>query len=66
MSWTIYFGDFWPLTTFSTSHKAWMAWQFDDPKKSGGLVQAFRRAESPFKRQRTSRSSKKKTASSPR
>lgn len=36
------------MTTDSTSHKAWMAWQFDDPKKSGGLVQAFRRAESSF------------------
>ncbi len=40
-------GDFWPLTPYSLDNKAWMAWQFDRPELGEGLVQAFRRAESP-------------------
>ena len=43
-----YFGDFWPLTDYSTHNRSWMAWQLDYPEKSGGLVQAFRRADCPF------------------
>ena len=41
-------GDYYPLTTYSTGHDAWMAWQFDVPEKGEGMVQAFRRAQSPF------------------
>ncbi|MGA2659942.1 MAG: alpha-galactosidase [Verrucomicrobiota bacterium] len=41
-------GDYYPLTPYSTGHDAWMAWQFDVPEKGEGLIQAFRRDESPF------------------
>ena len=41
-------GDYYPLTPFTTDRDAWMAWQFDDPETGEGMVQVFRRAESPF------------------
>ncbi|MBI2929317.1 MAG: alpha-galactosidase [Verrucomicrobia bacterium] len=41
-----YFGDFYPLTPYSFTQDAWMAWQFDQPEKGKGLVQVFRRAKS--------------------
>jgi hypothetical protein len=41
-------GDYYPLTPYSTGRDAWMAWQFDVPEKGEGMLQAFRRAESPF------------------
>ncbi len=41
-----YSGDFYPLTPFTTSNDAWMAWQFDRPEIGQGVVQAFRRAGS--------------------
>ncbi len=44
----LYYGDFYPLTPYSTEATAWMAWQFDDPAKGKGMIQAFRRGESPF------------------
>ncbi|MDQ1255870.1 MAG: alpha-galactosidase, partial [Candidatus Hydrogenedentes bacterium] len=37
--------DFYPLTPYSTANDVWMAWQFHDPKKQAGLVQAFRRQD---------------------
>jgi hypothetical protein len=43
-----YFGDYYPLTAYSLDETAWMAWQFDAPEKSEGVVQAFRRAESVY------------------
>jgi len=42
-----YFGDFYPLTSYSGSNDAWIAWQFDRPERACGVVQAFRRGESP-------------------
>jgi hypothetical protein len=41
-------GDYYPLTPYSTAPDAWMAWQFDVPEKGTGLVQVFRRSQSPF------------------
>jgi alpha-galactosidase len=41
------FGDFYPLTSYSTANNVWMAFQFDCPEQGVGVVQAFRRAESP-------------------
>jgi len=41
-----YFGDFYPLTTCTTSNNVWMAWQFDRPEIGQGVVQAFRRRDS--------------------
>lgn len=43
-----YYGDFYPLTPYSTEDSAWMAWQFDRPASGDGMVQAFRRAHSPY------------------
>lgn len=38
-----YLGDFYPLTEYTTGRDGWMAWQFDLPGASHGMVQAFRR-----------------------
>jgi alpha-galactosidase len=40
-----FWGDFWPLTAYSIDNMVWMAWQFDEPEKGEGVVQAFRRAD---------------------
>jgi len=44
----MYFGDFYPLTPHNLDPTQWMAWQFDRPEAGQGLVQAFRRARSPY------------------
>ncbi len=41
-------GDFYPLTAHSLGLDVWMAWQFDRPEMGEGIVQAFRRDESPY------------------
>ncbi|MCX6902485.1 MAG: alpha-galactosidase [Verrucomicrobia bacterium] len=41
-----YYGDFYPLTSWSRDNKLWMAWQFDRPEAGAGLIQAFRRENS--------------------
>jgi len=38
-----FYGDYYPLTDYSTSDNAWMAYQFDRPEKGDGIVLAFRR-----------------------
>jgi alpha-galactosidase len=43
-----YSGDFYPLTKYSTGNDCWMAFQFDRPEAGAGMVQAFRRPESPY------------------
>ncbi|MBN2293985.1 MAG: alpha-galactosidase [Pirellulales bacterium] len=43
-----YFGDYYPLTPYSLQDDAWIAWQFDCPESGEGMVQAFRRAKSPY------------------
>jgi alpha-galactosidase len=43
-----YYGDFYPLTSFSLTNDAWMAWQFHMSDSGEGMVQVFRRAESIF------------------
>ena len=43
-----YNGDFYPLTAWSLSSEAWIAWQFDRPEQGDGIVQVFRRPESVF------------------
>lgn len=42
-----YLGDFYPLTSYSLDTDQWMAWQFDIPEEGQGVVQAFRRQDSP-------------------
>ena len=39
-----YYGDYYPLTSYSLENDVWMAWQFDCPELGEGMVQAFRRA----------------------
>ena len=39
-------GDYYPLTPYSLSEDAWIAWQFDRPEQGDWAVQVFRRAES--------------------
>ena len=41
-----YMGDYYPLTPYDTTDKAWMAWQFDRPESGTGFVQVFRRPNS--------------------
>jgi alpha-galactosidase len=41
-------GDFYPLTPHSLALDVWVAWQFDRPETGAGIVQAFRRGESPY------------------
>jgi alpha-galactosidase len=41
-----YLGDFYPLTPYSLSNNAWLAWQYDRPEADQGVIQAFRRPES--------------------
>jgi alpha-galactosidase len=38
-----FFGDFYPLTDYSTSDEAWMAFQWDRPEERDGIILAFRR-----------------------
>ncbi len=41
-------GDYYPLTPWNASSDAWMACQFDWPENNQGVVQAFRRPDSPY------------------
>jgi alpha-galactosidase len=43
---TNYYGDFYPLTSWTRDTTAWMAWQFDRPEAGAGMVQVFRRENS--------------------
>ncbi len=41
-------GDYYPLMPYNLQKDRWIAWQFDCPEKGEGMVQAFRREESPY------------------
>ena len=43
-----YYGDFYPLTTWTRDNALWMAWQFDRPDAGEGVVQVFRRENSDY------------------
>ncbi|MBP8132143.1 MAG: alpha-galactosidase [Candidatus Hydrogenedentes bacterium] len=43
-----FWGDYYPLTPYSRDEGVWIGWQFNRPEAGDGLVQAFRRAESPY------------------
>lgn len=38
-----FYGDYYPLTAYSASDEAWMAYQFDRPDFQDGMILAFRR-----------------------
>ena len=40
-----FFGDFYPLTEYSTSDEAWAAFEWDRPEEGDGIVLAFRRPQ---------------------
>ena len=40
--------DYYPLSPFSTGTDVWMAWQFNRPESGDGMVQVFRRHDSPY------------------
>jgi alpha-galactosidase len=42
-----YEGDFYPLTPYTLDPNQVLAWQYDRPEQSAGLVQAFRRSDCP-------------------
>lgn len=44
----LYYGDFYPLTPYATESTAWIAWQYDLASSLKGMVQVFRRPDSPF------------------
>lgn len=41
-----YLGDYYPLTCYSQTADAWMAWQFNRPDLGEGMIQVFRRPQS--------------------
>ena len=43
-----FYGDFYPLLSFSLAEDAWAAWQYDRPDLGEGMVVAFRRHAAPF------------------
>jgi alpha-galactosidase len=43
-------GNYYPLTPYSRAGSDWLAWQFNRPEKGDGVVQIFRRSESPYVR----------------
>ena len=47
-----FYGDYYPLTTYSRGFDRWIAWQFDRPDQGDGMIQAFRRdaCDEPAKR----------------
>ncbi len=40
-----FYGDFYPLTEYSTSDEAWAAFQWDRPEQGDGIVLVFRRPQ---------------------
>jgi alpha-galactosidase len=43
-----YYGDYYPLTPYSTGEDPWAAFQFNRPESGDGMVEVFRRPGSPF------------------
>jgi alpha-galactosidase len=43
-----FYGDFYPLLSYTLSTDAWAAWQFDRPDLGEGMAQFFRRQDCPF------------------
>ncbi len=43
-----YYGDFYPLTSYSLANDVWAAMQFDRPEVGDGFVEVFRHSRSPY------------------
>jgi alpha-galactosidase len=44
----LYLADYYPLSAYDTGEQSWMAWQFNSIDTGRGVVQVFRRAQSPY------------------
>ncbi len=42
------YGDYYPLTPYSRDERDWIGWQFHLPGSGEGMVQLFRRSQTPF------------------
>ena len=51
---TYFSEDFYPLTEFSDKLDTWCAMQFDRPSENDGIIQVFRRENSPYETARFS------------
>ncbi len=40
-----FYGDYYPLTPYSTDRNVWIGWEFVRPDQDDGLIQAFRRED---------------------
>ena len=40
--------DYYPLTDYSYDNNCWIGWQYDSPEQGAGMVEMFRRENSPF------------------
>jgi len=50
---TKYYGqDYYPLTPYSLDESTWLAWQYVAYDASGGIVQIFKRSQSPYETSR--------------
>jgi alpha-galactosidase len=47
-----FYGDFYPLLSWSLATDTWAAWQFDRPDLGEGMILAMRRQDSPFTQMR--------------
>ena len=43
-----FYGDYYPITPYSRDQSTWIGWQFHRPEQGDGMIQVFRRAESPY------------------
>ena len=43
-----YYGDYYPLTSYSQEADVWMAYQLDRPESGDGLLVVLRRPSSPY------------------
>ena len=43
-----YYGDYYPLTSYTTAGNVWVVWQFNSSERGVGMVQVFRRPDSPY------------------
>jgi alpha-galactosidase len=43
-----FYGDYYPLTEYSRAQNVWMAWEFVRPERRDGMIQVFRRVDSPY------------------
>ena len=44
----LYYGDYYPLTPFTLEETQWLGWQYDRPELGEGMLQLFRRKDSPY------------------